>query len=135
MTSNIDKSTLKCTHCNKIVHVKSCCFELVGYLEWWDHNLEQWKKDSKKASTATIVEIKIEDNFPKKASASVTTSNYGGKVLHISASVINNMWIIDSSATDLMTFDSRRIPSLRHSSQKFISIANGNTTPFIGKDP
>ena len=104
-------------------------------MEWWDHNREQWKKDSKKALTSTIVEIKIEDNVLEKASASVTTSNYGGKVLHISASVINNMRIIDYSATDLMTFYSRRIPSLRHSSQKFISIANGNTTPVIGKDP
>ena len=28
---NIDKSTFKCTHCNKTGHTKSCCFELVGY--------------------------------------------------------------------------------------------------------
>ena len=30
-TSNIGKSTLKCTHCNKIGHIKSRCFEFVGY--------------------------------------------------------------------------------------------------------
>ena len=59
VTSNIDKSILKCTHCNKIGHVKSRYFELVGYPEWWDHYREKWKKDYKKTSTATIVEIKI----------------------------------------------------------------------------
>ena len=44
---NIDKSTLKCTCCNKISHIKSRYFELVGYPELWDHNREQRKKDSK----------------------------------------------------------------------------------------
>ena len=57
-TLNIDKSTFKCTHCNKTSHTKSCCFELVGYPDWWDHNRDQWKKDSKKTSTAAIGEIK-----------------------------------------------------------------------------
>ena len=28
---NIDKSTFKCTHCNKTSHTKSRCFEIVGY--------------------------------------------------------------------------------------------------------
>ena len=51
---NIDKSTFKCTHCNKIGHTKSRCFEIVGYPDWWDHNRDQWKKDSKKTSTATL---------------------------------------------------------------------------------
>ena len=99
----------------------------------WDHNCEQRKKDSKKALTTTIVEINIEDNVAKKASALVAMSNCGDKVLHTSAFVINNTWIINSSATDHMTFDSRQISSLRHSSQKFISYANGHTTPIIGE--
>ena len=71
--SNIDKSTLKYTHCNKIGHIKSHWFELVGYLKWWDHNHEQ-RKDSKKALTAIIAEIKIEDNVVKKASILVAMS-------------------------------------------------------------
>ena len=51
---NIHKSTFKCTHCNKISHTKSRCFEIVGYPDWWDHNRDQRKKDSKKTSTATL---------------------------------------------------------------------------------
>ena len=57
---NIDKSTFKCTHYNKIGHTKSRCFEIVGYPHWWDHNRDQQKKDSKKTSTAVVAEIKTE---------------------------------------------------------------------------
>ena len=56
----------------------------------------------------------------------MATSYCGGKVFNTFSSVINSTWIIDSSATDHITFDSRNISSLRQSSQKFISIVNGN---------
>ena len=84
---------------------------------------------SKKALTATIAEIKIEDNIVKKASALVSMFDFGGKVLNTSASVLNNTWIIDFDARNYMNFFSRHISSLRHSSQKFISTANGNMNP------
>ena len=99
VTSNIDKSTLKCTHCNKTGHIKSRCFEIVGYSEWWDHNHEQRKKDSKKALATTIVEIKIEDNVIEKAFALVATSDCDGKVLNTFAFIINNTLITDYGAT------------------------------------
>nr|CAN61270.1 hypothetical protein VITISV_020532 [Vitis vinifera] len=130
---NIDKSTFKCTHCNKTGHTKSCCFEIMGYPDWWDHNHDQWKKDSKKTSTAAVAEIKIETNVTEKASALVAATDYGGKFLNTSTPVINSAWIIDSGATDHMTFDSRQVSPFRPSSQKIVSIANGNTTPVIRK--
>lgn len=34
--SNVYNS--KCSHYNKNGHTKNKCFDLVGYLEWWDHN-------------------------------------------------------------------------------------------------
>ena len=63
----------------------------------------------------------------------MATSDYGGKVFNTFSSVINSTWIIDYGVIDHMNFDSRKISSLRQSSQKFISIANGNTTSIIGK--
>ena len=65
-------------------------FELVGYPKLWDHNREQRKNDSKKVLIATIAEIKIKDNVIEKASALVTTSHCGGKVLNTFASIIKN---------------------------------------------
>ena len=46
---------------------------------------------------------------------------------------INNAWIIDSGATDHMTFDSKQVSPLIPSSQKIVSTTNGNTTPIIGE--
>ena len=131
---NIDKSTFKCTHYNKVSHTKSRCFEIVGYPDWWNHNRDQRKKDSKKTSTAAVAEIKIEVNVAEKASALVATTDYGGKFLNTSTPVINSAWIIDSGDTDHMTFDFRQVSLLRPSSQKIVSTANGNTTPVIGEE-
>ena len=128
---NIDKSTFKCTHCNKTSHTKSRCLEIVGYPDWQDHNRDQRKKDSKKTSTAAVAEIKTEANVTKNASALVATTDYDGKFLNTSTPVINNAWTIDSGAADHMTFDSRQVSPLRSSSQKIVFIANGNTTSVI----
>ncbi|KAL6332594.1 hypothetical protein AAG906_009017 [Vitis piasezkii] len=75
--SNIDKSTFKCTHCNKTGHTKSRCFEIMGYPDWWDHNCDQRKKDSKKTSITAVAEIKTEANVAEKASALVVAIDYG----------------------------------------------------------
>ncbi|KAL6311023.1 hypothetical protein AAG906_006944 [Vitis piasezkii] len=122
-TPNIDKSTFKCTHRNKTSHTKSHCFELVGYPDWWDHNRDQQKNDSKKTSTAIVVEIKTKYNVAEKTFVLVAATDYGGKFLNTSTPVINNH----------MTFDFRQISTLKPSSQKIISTANGNTTLVIGK--
>lgn len=44
--------------------------------------------------------------------------------------ISNSTWIIDFGDTDHMTFDSRQVSSLNHSSQKFVSIANDTSTPI-----
>ncbi|PON46458.1 hypothetical protein TorRG33x02_325900, partial [Trema orientale] len=49
------------------------------------------------------------------------------------ATVSNNTWIIDSGATDHMTFDSKNISYFRPSSQKFVSTINGTSIPVIGE--
>ncbi|WJZ88029.1 hypothetical protein VitviT2T_007363 [Vitis vinifera] len=42
-----------------------------------DNNRDQWKKDSKKTSTATVAEIKTEANVAEKASALVSATDHG----------------------------------------------------------
>ena len=49
------------------------------YPDWWDHNRDQRKKDSKKTSIAVVTEIKTEANVVEKASALVAATDYGGK--------------------------------------------------------
>ena len=96
-----------------------------------DNNCDQQKKDYKKTSTTTVTEIKTKANVADKASALVAAIDYDGKFLNTSTPVINSTWIIDSSATNHMTLDSRQVSPLRSSSQKIVFIANGNTTSVI----
>ena len=111
-----DKSSYKCTHCDQTGHIKSRCYELVGYLEWWDHSRDSRKKNFKKASIAAIVETKTKDDSGEKSLALAVVVGNGGKVLNISTPVSNSAWIIDSGATDHMTFDSRQVSPLKSSS-------------------
>ena len=66
------------------------------------------------------------------ACSSSGTGN-GGKVLNISTHVSNSAWIIDSGATDHMTFDSRQVSPLKSSSQNSVSTTNGTSIPIIGE--
>ena len=87
----------------------------MGYPEWWDHSRDSRKKNSKKASTAAIVEIKKKDDSGEKSFTPVS----------------NSEWIIDSGATNHMTFDSRQVSPLKSSSQNSVSTANGTSIPII----
>ena len=63
----------------------------------------------------------------------VAAASNGGKVFNMSAPVSNSGWIIDSGATDHMTFDSRQVSPFKPFSQKFVSIANGTLIRIIGE--
>lgn len=129
--TEVDKSSLKCTHCNQSGHTKDFCFELVGYPDWWDQHLER-KKDSKRNSGATMVSTK-KGKDSMVTTASVARAGNDGKVLNTSSLVSNNTWIVDSGATDHMTFDSRKISSLKPSLEKTVSTANGSQAPITGE--
>jgi hypothetical protein len=73
------------------------------------------------------------EDVAETTSALVARRGNGGKALNSLALISNSTWIIDSGATDHMTFDSRQVASLIPSSQKFISTANGSSAPIIGE--
>ena len=128
-SNHSDKPTYKCTHCNQTGHSKSRCFELIGYPDWWDPTRH---RNSKRPSTTAVAKTK-EDDAPPTSSALLTTADTGGKAFTTSTPVLNSAWIIDSGATDHMTFDVRQVTNLNPSSKNCVSTANGNTTPVIGE--
>lgn len=133
VTKSVDKSVYKCTHCDQTGHTKDRCYELVGYPEWWDHSRAPKKRNSKNTPTAAVAGTNTGDDVAEKGSALVATTNTCGKALNISTHIFNSAWIIDSGATDHMTFDSRQVAHLRPSSQKSISTANGSKASIIGE--
>ncbi|WJZ97408.1 hypothetical protein VitviT2T_016013 [Vitis vinifera] len=70
---NVDKSTFKCTHYNKIDPTNLDIPQFQSNDSWYDQeNNEELRKDSKKTSIATVAEIKTEGNVAEKASALVS---------------------------------------------------------------
>ncbi|KAF7812189.1 retrovirus-related Pol polyprotein from transposon TNT 1-94 [Senna tora] len=113
-SKGVEKSNYKCTHCDQTGHTKDCCYELVGYPEWWDHSRASRKRNSKKSPSAAVAETIANNDAVAKESALVTTTNTCG-------------------ATNHMTFDSRQVIQLKPSSLKSVSTANGNEAPIIGE--
>ena len=118
-----------CTHCNRSGHTKDRCFKLVGYPDWWENNRAPQKRDSKRKPTAAVAETGMDGDSIDTASTLVATVKDCGK---ISTPVSNSAWIIDSGATDHVTFDSRQVNSINPSSKKFVFTANGGKAPIIG---
>ena len=68
--------------------------------------------------------------MPEDASTLIATS---GKALRTSAPTSSSVWIIDSGATDHMTFDNLHIQFMKPSKQHIESTTNGTPSPVIGE--
>ncbi|RVX02008.1 Retrovirus-related Pol polyprotein from transposon RE1 [Vitis vinifera] len=74
---NIDKSTFKCTHCNKIDPTNLDIPQFQSNDSWYDQENNEEPRDSNKTSIATVAEIKTEANIAEKASALVAATDHG----------------------------------------------------------
>lgn len=110
-------------------HIRDACSKLHEYPEWW-HELKAKRKREAGASEnpgqAAFVStepqlflIPQEDSPPAAANKSVALSNSG-----------NNGWIVDSGATDNVTFDPQDFFESTQPKRMCIAIANGVTYPI-----
>ncbi|KAL0421755.1 UNVERIFIED_CONTAM: Retrovirus-related Pol polyprotein from transposon RE1 [Sesamum latifolium] len=130
------RSARICTNCGEVGHTKARCYELIGYPEWWDPSKAPRKRNSKPNHHATVAVTKptnVSENSSNHASVAVVESSNTGKVFHTYVPTNNSAWIIDSGATDHMTFDTNHVKSLKPSSQQIVSTANGNPSPVAGE--
>ncbi|KAJ8629640.1 hypothetical protein MRB53_022963 [Persea americana] len=122
-----------CTHCGENEHTKARCYELIGFPEWWDPAKAPRKRNSKSNHHASVAVAEPSNTTPKEASSLIATSGTLGKALNTSASNSSSTWIIDSGATDHMTFDVNHIHSMKPSEQPVVSTANGTPSSVIGE--
>jgi hypothetical protein len=129
-----------CTHCGETGHTKLRCYELIVYLEWWDFSKAPRKRNLKTnphASVAVAEPNHTSVNNPVnnlgKSSSSIATAGNAGKALHTSTFVRNSEWIIDSGATNHMTFNNNCIQSIKPSNQHIVSIADGTISSVLGE--
>ena len=95
-------STYTCTHCGEVGHSKKWCYEIVGYSEWWDFNRKPYKK-LEKAAIATSSVTKPSGDLDENSGMENLTQN--------------DIWIIDTGATDHMTNSNHHLTSIRPSTQ------------------
>ena len=115
----------KCSHCGSAKHTRETCFKLHGYPDWW-HELQARKRrdgggpDDRTGKAAVAAAEPHLSLIPAESS----TSNSGNALLGYTREADCNSWILDSGATDHMTFDANDFS--QHSLPRRTSIANAN---------
>ena len=71
---NGKSSNMICSHCGETGHSKQRCYEIIGYLEWWDFT----KKPRKKITDKAMITSTEEDQLQPKANIAHQGTN--GKV-------------------------------------------------------
>ena len=95
--------------------------------EWWDFSKKSRKKIVEKAM---MTSSKENQSLP---TANVAHPSIIGKASVFSATYKNRTWIIDTGASDHMTWDSNQLKYVLPSSKSVISTANGSTSPITGE--
>jgi hypothetical protein len=134
--------SLKCSHCGNMKHTRENCFQLHGYPDWW-HELQARKKKETGGTAEGTGKAAIATAKPYLSLTPPTASsqqdfspmdqgNPCHALLSDSHDVDHGDWLLDSGATDHMTFDPTDLS--HHSSPRRTSIvnANGMISPVTG---
>ncbi|XP_071687777.1 uncharacterized protein [Rutidosis leptorrhynchoides] len=118
-----DKDKLECGKCGMKRHTKEQCFKVIGYPEWWNDGHTKGKASMVTVAVATGGNLEANNSgasatgsFGLLAAEQLGGGNLGclsDQKMGVSVSYTNvvsnktknNEWIIDSGATDTMTFD------------------------------
>ena len=135
-----------CTHCGNSKHTRETCFKLHGYPEWWDDlKARKQRENTANGGSGRVALVNSEPKLsfmsqvePSSASplvdGSTTLSDSGkyGYALFNSNQSDYHGWIIDSGATDHMTFDYKDFVHFTQPKRTSIANANGVTYPVTG---
>ncbi|KAL5764225.1 hypothetical protein ACOSQ2_016819 [Xanthoceras sorbifolium] len=131
----------KCTHCGNTRHTRETCFKLHGYPDWWNEFQTRKKREgtgsNESTSRAAMVNVEPHLSLISKAESpnnSMPLNDQGncGQVLLSFNHRDDGVWIIDSGATDHMTFDPTDFSQITPPRRNRIANANGVTYPVIG---
>lgn len=104
-----------------------------GYPDWWHELQTRKKRDNPNGSTWRAAIVTGEPSLSLTSQAE-TTQNSGNNsnVLHSCTHTANDNWILDSGATDHMTFDSNDFSHTILPRRSHVATANGVPRPVTG---
>ncbi|KAJ8631884.1 hypothetical protein MRB53_025220 [Persea americana] len=128
---------MKCTHCGNAKHTRETCFKVHGYPDWW-HDLQARKKREAPIIDDSTGRAAMVTGEPSLSLTSQVESSHhpgnGSHALHISPQTDDDKWILDSGATDHMTFDSNDLSHTTPPRRSHVANANGVTYPVTGAE-
>uniref|UniRef100_A0A2N9HDA0 Reverse transcriptase Ty1/copia-type domain-containing protein n=1 Tax=Fagus sylvatica TaxID=28930 RepID=A0A2N9HDA0_FAGSY len=126
---------MKCTHCGNAKHTRETCFKLHGYPDWW-HDLQARKKHEAPVIDDSTGRAAMVTGEPSLSLTSQVESSHNpgncSNALHSSTHNDDDNWILDSGATDHMTFDSNDFSHATPPRRSHVANANGVTYPVTG---
>jgi hypothetical protein len=133
----------KCSHCGNQKHTRENYFLLHGYPDWW-HDLQARKRRNGAGTTgspgkATVVaatepHLSLIQPVPTSTEAPphLNSGNSGLALLTSHNDAACNTWLLDSGATDHMTFDASNFSHTSSPRRTSIANANGGISPVTG---
>jgi hypothetical protein len=133
-----------CTHCGNTKHTKDTCFKIHGYPDWW-HELKAKKKPEARCNehpgraalismepTLSLVPAQESPIPAREQTDKNDPSNQGYVFCSQKRRHDHDGWIIDSGATDHMTYDPCDLSDTTQPKRLCIANANGVTYPMTG---
>jgi hypothetical protein len=134
---------LKCSHCGNLKHTQDTCFKLHGYPDWWNELRARKRRDTPgstggndQAAVATAdaphLSLSSLAETSKEATPPTDSGNLGTALCSSSQGENRSSWVVDSGASDHMTFDGKDIAQFSQPQRTCVANANGVLSPVAG---
>jgi hypothetical protein len=129
---------VKCSHCGKLNHSTATCFKKIGYPDWW-YELQGKKKKNYGGAATNIGTVAVMSSEPHLSLVPQSKSGYADPISEIgkmgsglatsSSDGHHSAWLLDSAATDHMTFDATDFSTRSTPRRTCVENANGVVSP------
>ena len=121
----------KCSHCGGNKHTSETCFKLHGYPDWWTDFQARKCRDTTESNPGKAAVATAEPHLSLILKSSSHTTE-GNVLICSNHDDDSNAWILDSGATDHMTFDAADFSKRSTPRRSSIANANGGLSAVTG---